>query len=179
MKRNVVIMALLALVVATVVIACCPADGLQSLPSGYVWYHNDDFGCSVGHPEGWVMLMETADAVTIGDIGNKTDVAIGVDSVSSNTTLETYATESRNSAVAAGAAILSEGPIEVNNRAGYELVLTLSNEEIAVTMRAAIFVVETTAYFVVCTANEDDYNTFKDTFDTIINSTIIEEKPVG
>ncbi len=175
MKRNVVIIALLALVVTTVTVACCPAtEGQPTLPSGYVWYHNDDFGCSVGHPEGWVMLMETASAVTIGDPGNKTDVAIGVESVSSNTTLEAYVMESKDGAIAAGAIILSEGPIEVNNRAGYELVLTLSNEEITVTMRAAIFIVDTTAYFIVCTANEEDYNTFKDTFDTIINSTVIE-----
>ena len=174
MKRNVVIIALLALVVATVATACCTTDGQTSLPAGYVLYQNDDFGCSVGHPENWVMLMETDDAVTIGDPESKIYVAIGIDSVSSNTSLEAYAIESRNSAVAAGATLLSEGPIVVNNRAGYELVLTLSNEDIKVTQRAAIFIAETTAYFVVCTANEDDYNTFKDTFDTIINSTIIE-----
>jgi len=174
MKRNIVIVALLALVVATVAVACCSSNGLPSLPSGYVLYQNDDFGCSVAHPENWGILMETDDAVTIGDPGNKIYVAIGIDSVSSNTTLEAYAIESKNSAVAAGATLLSEGPIVVNNRAGYELVITLSNEDIKVTQRAAIFIVETTAYFVVCTANEDDYNTFKDTFDTIINSIIIE-----
>ncbi len=174
MKRNVVIVALLALVVATAAIACCPTDGLPPLPSGYVWYYNDDFGCSVGHPEGWVMLMETADAVTIGDTGNKTNVAIGVASVPSNTTLEAYVIEVKDGMSAAVVTILSEGPIEVNNRAGYELVLALSKEGIAVTQRAAIFVVETTAYFIVCTANEEDYNTYKDTFDIIINSTVIK-----
>lgn len=174
MKRNVVIMALLALVVATVVIACCPTDGQLLLPSGYVWYHNDDFGCSVGHPEGWVMMTETADAVMIGDTGNQTYVAIGVDSVSSNTTLEAYVIEIKDGMSAAVVTILSEGPIEVNNRAGYELVLALSKEGIAITQRAAIFVVETTAYFIVCNSNEDEYNTYTDTFDIIINSTVIE-----
>ena len=143
-----------------------------------MWYYNGDFNYTIAHPEMWLVAETEPTLVSISANVTGPMLDLGVDEVPTDIDAETYVEGLKLRAEAVGATIDYMGPIVVNGLKGHELVLTLSGGGMSTKQRAAIFVVDGTGYFVVCSAMGSQYDMYTSTFDTIIHTFYLTDEPL-
>lgn len=143
-----------------------------------MWYFNGDFNYTVAHPEMWLVTELDASIVSITSNVTGPKLDLGVDEVPLGIDAQTYAEQLKPRAEAVGATIVGESAIVVNGLKGYELLLTIPGAGATTKQRAAIFVVDGTGYFVVCSAMESQFDTYKPTFDAIMRTFYLTDEPL-
>lgn len=146
--------------------------------TGWEVYQNDEYNFSVSHPRNWEKIPISGCAVAFkgpladGFVANFTVIVSSCDNMSLE---EFVATHRENMEVAVPGIITSnERYIEVNDRIGYEWILKWRYSNFDLQQRQTIFVVRGKSYLLTLTALEKNYNSYADTFDTIVNSFTIE-----
>jgi len=148
-----------------------------TLPEGWARYHNSTYGYSIGHPPNWPAEEHAALGITEFTSPEGVNCNVGVGR-STATEVGAYVAANRIGADE-GALYLSEGPLELNGRQGFEVVVTLpqrffgfSGKDRLLT-RQAVFVAKGNGYVVACTAFEFETAQYRDTFSTLMNTFVI------
>ena len=142
---------------------------------GYVY--DDKLGYGFEYPEDWEsQVIEVVDGEDVESVlmftkpGTPTTLIVTV-KLSNLTSLEGVKEEIKEGLNKLGMTILEEREIVVNGREGYEVIY----KPIAtVKMRQVIFIANGRSYMIVCSTAEVLYDEYRDTFDHVINSFVIE-----
>ncbi len=150
-----------------------PVPGTHT--KGYVYVSILDFAFE--YPEDWEMEIpkvidgeDTESVVMFTKPGTPTTLIVTV-KLSNLTSLEEVKEEFREGLKGLGGTILEEREVIVNGREGYEVIY----KPIAVVkIRQVIFIANGKSYMLICSTAEALYDEYRDTFDHVINSFIIE-----
>ena len=149
----------------------------EPVTPGYVRVYDHKLGYGFEYPEDWEMqIPEVIDGEDVKSVamftkpGTSTTLIVTV-KLSNLISLEEVKEEFREGLKGLGGTILEERQIVVNGREGYEVIY---KPIAAVKMRQVIFIANGKSYILVCSTAEVLYDEYRDTFDDIINSFVIE-----
>jgi len=155
-----------------------PTDGptppTTPVTPGYIRVDDHELGYGFEYPEDWEsQLVEGEDVesvVMFTKPGTPTTLIVTI-KLSNLTSLEEVKGEMKEELNKLGMTILEERKIVVNDREGYEVIY----KPIAtVKMRQVIFIANGKTYMLACSTTEPLYDEYKETFDHVINSFVIE-----
>ncbi len=145
---------------------------------GYVY--DDKLGYGFEYPGGWELYVEEGDfpGKNIKKVvsfqkkipkNGQFSVEIGL-IVKSATDLQGVKNEFKQELEMSGIPILNEATISANNMGGYDILSGTPTWK----LRQAAFFADGTAYIFKCTAQEEFYRMYEETFNNVINSFVIE-----
>jgi hypothetical protein len=151
-----------------------PTPPTTPVTPGYIRVDDHELGYSFEYPEDWEsQLIEGEDIESVlmfTKPGTPTTLIVTV-KLSNLASLEEIKEEIKEGLEGLGLTILEEREIVVNDREGYEVIYRPFP---AVKMRQVIFIANGRSYMLVCSTAEVLYDEYRDTFDHIINSFVIE-----
>jgi len=154
-----------------------PTPPTDPVTPGYIRDYDYKLGYGFEYPEDWEsQVIEVVDREDVESVlmftkpGTPTTLIVTV-KLSNLTSLEGVKEEIKEGLNKLGMTILEEREIVVNGREGYEVIY----KPIAtVKMRQVIFIANGRSYMIVCSTAEVLYDEYRDTFDHVINSFVIE-----
>ena len=150
-----------------------PTPPTTPVTPGYIRVYDHEFGYGFEYPEDWesqpIEGEDVESVVMFTKPGTPTTLIVTVEL--SNLSLEEIKGEFREGLEGLGLTILEEREIIVNDREGYEVIY---RPIAAVKMRQVIFTANGRSYMLVCSTAEVLYDEYRDTFDHVINSFVIE-----
>jgi hypothetical protein len=151
-----------------------PTPPTEPVTPGYIRFYDHELGYGFEYPEDWEsQLVEGEDVqsvVMFTKPGTPTTLIVTV-KLSNLTSLEEVGEELREGLEGLGLTILEEREIVVNDREGYEVIYKPFP---GVKMRQVIFIANGKSYMPACSTAEVLYDEYRDTFDHIVNSFVIE-----
>jgi len=154
----------------------------STLPEGWKRHQSTRHGYSVVYPADWE--IEAIEKGASGGITQFYEPKTGVSfAVAVGPTRETNVkdyVDANKVSLKEGATYLREGPIIINGRQGYELVLTLPSQFFGrafkpgnLKNRQIAFLVQGKVYVVTTTALQDEYPNYNELFEKVMNSFIV------
>ncbi len=149
----------------------------EPVTPGYIRVYDHELGYGLEYPEDWEsQIPEVVDGEDVESVvmftkpGTPTTLIVTV-KLSNLTSLEEVEEEFREALKGLGGTILEERQIVVNGRDGYEVIYKPFP---GMKMRQVIFIANGKSYMLVCSTAEVLYDEYRDTFDHIVNSFVIE-----
>ena len=141
-----------------------------TLPEGYNWYHNDEFGYKIAYPESWTVVPQETmglgegmeHAQTFEDPDTPSRIFVTVNSEYDIEGLKT---------LAGMGVIISGRDVVINGREGYEAIM---EPTAGLKMKIVAFLVNDKYYVLFCYTSVDLWDEYAATFDNAINSFVIE-----
>ena len=153
------------------------APPTEPVTPGYIRVYDYILDYGFEYPEDWesqiveVIDGEDTESVVMFTKPGTPTTLIATVKLSNSTSLEEVKEEFKEELKGLGGIILEERQIVVNDREGYEVVY---KPIAAVKLRQVIFIANDKNYMLVCSTAEALYDEYRDTFDHIINSFVIE-----
>lgn len=170
----------IAVVAVTMYVVCVgtslAADASEpTLASGYEWYQDDEFSYKIGYPENWEknpLTVSEGQEAGIFFSSTSAPCSISVTVFSDPTQARWWENGQVSLEELKESGMVTEyGEITINDREGYEVVY---HPMPTVKSRWIEFTVDDLYYVVNVYAPEEEYDKYAETFETAINSFVIE-----
>jgi len=163
-------MLILVSIALTSLISCCGGGGggdsaatTPTLPEGYNWHNNDEFGYKIGYPESWTVVsqetMELGPGIEHAQMFEDPEhPAVFTVMVNSEYDIQ-------------GLQAMGARDVVINGREGYEAIIQPMQGS---KMKIVAFVVGDRYYLISCFTLADLWGEYVATFDNAINSFVVE-----
>jgi len=165
-----VILTIVVVASAIYFVGCTQKQPMPTLPEGYNWYHNDEFGYKIAYPESWTVVPQ--EQIGLGEGMEQCQIFQDPDTPNSiNVTVNSeYDIEGLKTLAGMGV-IISGRDVVINGREGYEAIMEPAP---VARMKIVAFVVNDKYYVIACFTSADLWDEYVATFDNAIDSFVIE-----